>query len=165
MRTERRRDIGAGIACVAVCFGVSALNGWVTASSVDGWYQTLAKPVFNPPDWVFPPAWNLLFLLMTVSLWRVVRRVEASGARAIALALFGLQLALNTVWSVLFFGMGQLAWALGEVIVLELAILATVGAFWRLDRWAGGLLVPYALWVGFATVLNGAIVALNGLTP
>jgi len=165
MTTERQRDIGAAIACAVVCFGVSALNGWITAASVDGWYQTLAQPAFNPPDWLFPPAWNTLFLLMTIALWRLVRRVEPGPGRRLALGLFALHLALNTVWSVLFFGLGQLAWALAEVIVLEIAILATVWACWRVDRWAGGLLVPYALWVGFATVLNGAIVALNGPTP
>ncbi len=165
MSTRRQRDILAFVGCAVICFGVAALNGWVTAASVDGWYQTLTKPSFNPPDWVFPPAWNLLFLLMTIALWRLVRRAEAGTGRRWALGLFAAQLGLNTGWSVLFFGLGQLAWALAEVIALEIAVLATLVASGRVDGWAGGLLVPYALWVGFAIVLNGAIVALNGATP
>jgi len=163
--TPRQRDIGAALASSILCFAAAGLGGWATATSVDGWYQTLAKPAFTPPDWVFAPAWNLLFLLMVIALWRVWRRSSPGPSRRLALALFVVQLVLNVGWSVVFFAWQRVGWALVEIAVLAVVIIATLWAFARLDRWAAGLLVPYALWVGFAIALNTGIVVLNGPAP
>jgi translocator protein len=156
----RTGEFVALAAWVAGCLGVSAIGGAVTRSSVGGWYQTLAKPAFNPPDWVFTPVWLALFVLMGIAAWRVWRRHGFSGAAA-PLGVFAIQLGLNLGWSILFFGLRAPGWALVEIVVLWTTVLATAILFYRADRTAGWLLVPYLLWVGFAVVLNAAIWRLN----
>lgn len=145
---------------LALCFGIAAIAGAITSRSVEDWYPTLAKPTFTPPDWVFGPVWSVLYASMAIAAWRVWRRAGFQGA-AIPFLLFGLQLALNLEWSVLFFGQRAIGWALADMIVLLLLIVATMIAFWRIDRLAGLLLLPYALWVGYAMLLNAAIWWLN----
>lgn len=154
------RDVLGLVLFVALCLLVSALGAAVTATSVGSWYQTLEKPLFNPPDWVFAPVWTALYLMMAVAGWRVWRE-SGPGPRRAALAAFGVQLALNLAWSFLFFGFQRIGLALVEIVVLLVAILATAVLFWRVDRWAGALFVPYALWVGYATALNAALWLLN----
>jgi benzodiazapine receptor len=156
----RRRSFMALAAFVSLCFLVAAAGGAVTAESVGTWYVGLAKPSFNPPAWVFGPVWTVLYLMIAVAGWRVWRRRGEAGARD-ALAAWGVQLALNLGWSVLFFGARMIGAALVEIVVLLAAILATVALSWRIDRLAGWLLVPYAAWVAFATVLNAALWWLN----
>lgn len=158
--SARTRDTVGFSVFLALCLAVSAIGGAVTASSVGGWYKTLAKPAFNPPDWIFAPVWTALFFIMAIAGWRVWRRDGMRDARA-ALMLFALQLALNLCWSIVFFGLRSIGAALAEIVVLLLAILATTVAFWQRDRVAGMLFVPYAAWVGFATVLNAALWQLN----
>jgi translocator protein len=158
-RTAARDALGLAGA-LGLCLGFVALNGAVTRTSVGTWYRELAKPAFTPPDAVFPAAGGALFFLMGVALWRVWR-LPASAARGRALLLFAAQLGLNLLWSCLFFGLRSPALALAEVAALWAAILGTAVSFWRLDRAAGALLVPYLAWVAFAAVLNGAIVGLN----
>lgn len=156
----RGQDIlGLGV-FVALCAAVSGVGGAVTATSVDTWYQTLEKPAFNPPDWVFPVVWTILYLMMAIAGWRVWRRapIEATWR---TLAVFALQLAFNLGWSLLFFGAQRIDLALVEIVILLLAIAATAALFWRIDRWAGALLAPYLVWVGYATVLNAALWLLN----
>lgn len=155
-----RRDSFGFIAFLVLCLAVAALGGAATASSVGNWYPTLAKPAFNPPNWIFAPVWTALYFMMAVAGWRVWRSDGLRRARW-ALTLFALQLALNLAWSILFFGMHSIGAALIEIVVLLLAILATALAFWRRDRAAGMLFVPYAAWVAFAAVLNAAIWRLN----
>ena len=157
---SRRRDILGLIAFLALCFGVSAIGGAVTATSVGGWYQTLHKPSFNPPDWVFAPVWTMLFAIMAVAGWRVWR---APGPRAagVAMVLFAAQLALNLAWSFLFFGLRSIGAALIEIVALLAVIIATTAAFWQRDRLAGILFVPYAAWVAYATLLNAALWRMN----
>lgn len=154
------RDLAGLIAFVGVCLLVSGIGGAVTATSVGSWYQALAKPAFNPPDWVFAPVWTALYVMMGVAAWRVWRRAGFGAGRA-ALGAFAVQLALNLGWSVLFFGLQQIAVALIEIVVLFLSIVATAALFWRIDRAAGLLFVPYAAWVAFAAALNAAIWHLN----
>jgi benzodiazapine receptor len=146
---------------VALCLGVAAAGGAATASSVATWYAGLAKPSFNPPNWVFGPVWTVLYLAIAVAGWRVWCRRAQPGARA-ALAAWSVQLALNLGWSLVFFGARLIGAALVEIGVLLAAIVATIVLSWRVDRAAGWLLVPYAAWVGFATVLNAALWRLNG---
>ena len=160
MRLSRGRDIAGLAAFLALCLAVSAIGGAVTATSVGGWYQTLHKPSFNPPDWIFAPVWTTLYLMMAVAGWRVWRAHGLRRARA-AMTLFGAQLVLNLGWSILFFGFRSIGAALAEVVVLLVAILATTAAFWRHDRLAGALFVPYAAWVAYATLLNAALWRLN----
>ena len=141
------------------CFAVSGLGAYVTAGSVASWYPTLATPNFNPPNAVFAPVWTALYVMIAISGWRVWRRVGFSDRRAFAL--YGLQLGLNLMWSVLFFGLHQIGAAFIELVFLWIAIAATLFHFWKLDRTAGALLVPYLAWVSFAGVLNAAIWLLN----
>jgi len=158
--SNRKRDTVAFMIFLALCLAVSALGAAATATSVGTWYRTLAKPLFNPPDWIFAPVWTALYFMMALAAWRVWRRDGLREARA-ALTLFALQLALNLAWSVLFFGMRAIGAALIEIVVLLVAILATTQVFWRRDRVAGMLFVPYAAWVAFAVVLNAALWRLN----
>lgn len=137
-----------------------ALGSTATASSVGTWYQELAQPSWNPPRWIFGPVWTTLYLMMAVAAWRVWRHTEHPLRRR-ALALFFAQLVLNTLWSFLFFGLRSPGLALAEIFVLLAAIGATGFHFWRIDRPAGVLWLPYVLWVSFATVLNGTIWWLN----
>jgi tryptophan-rich sensory protein len=154
------RDLAALAGFAALCFAVAAAGGAATATSVGTWYAGLAKPAFNPPDWVFGPVWTILYLMIAVAGWRVWRRRGESGAW-LALGAWGVQLSLNLSWSLLFFGARMIGAALVEIVVLFVAIVVTAALFWRIERFAGALLVPYAAWVGFATVLNAALWRLN----
>ena len=160
MPLTRRPDLFGLLVFVTLCLLVSAAGGVVTATSVDTWYQALAKPSFNPPDWVFAPVWTTLYFLMSVSGWRIWR-LRASRATRGALALFGLQLFLNFAWSALFFGFQRIDLALIDIVILFVAIVANMILFWRIERLATLLLVPYAAWVVFAIVLNVCIWLLN----
>ncbi|NIM27423.1 MAG: tryptophan-rich sensory protein [Gammaproteobacteria bacterium] len=153
-------EIAGLIVFIVICLGVSALGGLVTATSVGGWYQGLEKPPFNPPDWVFAPVWTTLYVLMAIAAWRVWRRAGFERGAG-ALAVFAVQLALNLAWSFVFFGLQRIDLALVEIVILLVAIIATAAMFWRIDRLAGMLLVPYALWVAFATALNASLWQLN----
>ena len=149
---------------------LAALAGWLiltysasaTAAfvSTGGWYAELAKPAWNPPGWIFGPVWTILYAMMAVAAWRVWRR-GGWAVQKVALGLFVVQWALNALWTPLFFGLHQPGWALAEILVLLVAILASMRAFWRVDRTAGLLLLPYALWVTFATALNWTIWMMN----
>lgn len=145
---------------IAVTFAAAGIGGAATASSVGAWYPTLAKPAWNPPSWVFGPVWSTLYLLMAVAAWRVWRHREHPQRRA-ALAWFFVQLALNALWSVLFFGLRRPDLALIEIVILLATLVATGWKFWGIDRVAALLWAPYVAWVGFATVLNGTIWWLN----
>jgi benzodiazapine receptor len=159
-RSTRKRDTIGFFVFLGICLAVSAFGGIATASSVGTWYQALAKPSFNPPDWLFAPVWTALYFMMAVAGWRVWRRDGLRDAWW-ALSLFGLQLMLNLAWSIVFFGLRSIGAALIEIVVLLIAVLATTVVFWRRDRAAGALFVPYASWVAFATVLNAALWQLN----
>ncbi len=146
---------------VAVCFAAAGLGVWLTGSAVTSWYQTLNKPSWNPLDWLFGPVWSVLYLMMAVAAWIVWQRLGWQRG-AVPLILFAVQLVLNVAWSGLFFGLRSPAAALFEIVLLWGAILATLLSFWRVSRGAGWLMVPYLLWVSFASILNLAIWRLNG---
>ena len=156
----RTRELLGLVAFIALCLGVSALGGWVTAGSVASWYPTLHKPAFNPPDWLFAPVWTVLYLMVAVAGWRVWRRRGFSGARG-AMSAYALQLALNLGWSFVFFGGRMIGAALAEIVLLFVAIVVNEALFWRIERAAALLLVPYAAWVAFAAVLNAELWRLN----
>jgi len=124
------------------------------------WYARLQKPAWNPPSWVFGPVWNALYAMMAVAAWGFWKR-GAFAVHLIALSLFLLQLLINALWSPLFFGLRNPALAFVDIVLLWLALLATVVAFWKARPFAGALLVPYLAWVTFASALNFAICRLN----
>ena len=146
---------------VVGALAIGGLGGLATASSVTTWYATLHKPGFTPPNAVFGPAWTLLYVLMAISAWRVWRRPGPEPAQRTALRLWALQLALNFAWSFLFFGLRAPAVALVEVLILLVAIAATLAASWRVDRVAGLLLAPYLAWTAFASLLTFEVWRLN----
>jgi len=133
----------------------------VSAPGVAGWYTTITKPSFNPPNWAFPVAWSTLFLLMGIAFWRVLRLPVQTPGRCVATILFVVQLVINVSWSLAFFGAHSPILGLAVIVPFLLTILATMRAFYKVDAPAGLMLVPYAAWVAFATVLNAAIVRLN----
>jgi benzodiazapine receptor len=145
---------------ILINVAISALGGWVTASRVTTWYLTLAKPPFNPPNWIFAPVWSALYLMIAIAGWRAWRR-STGPQRQLALTAYALQLALNLSWSFVFFGARLIGPALAVIAALLAAILANAFLFWRIDRMAGALLMPYAAWVSFATLLNAALWRLN----
>jgi translocator protein len=145
---------------IAICFGVAAAGAWFTRGSVTTWYPTVSKPAWNPPAWLFGPVWTVLYVMMAIAAWLVWRRAGFSGASG-ALGIFALQLALNAAWSPLFFGMRNPAAGLVDIAALWIAIGATLIAFWRVLPPAAVLLLPYWLWVSFATALNFAIWRMN----
>lgn len=154
------QTVGLVLALLLVFFA-AAFGNWATMSNVGGWYQTLIRPSWAPPDWVFGPVWTVLYVMMAVSAWLVWRQDGWRAARR-PLTLFLVQLALNSLWSAIFFGLRQPVWACVEIVVLWLAIAATLAAFWRRSRLAGAMLLPYLLWVTFATALNFEFARLNG---
>lgn len=123
----------------------------------DEWYRQLAKPSFNPPGWVFGPVWTALYVLIGIAGWRVWTDDRGSAA----MALWWAQLALNFLWSPVFFGCHQIGAALVVILALLAVILAFISAAWRSNRTAAALFLPYAAWVAFAAILNGSIYALN----
>ncbi len=150
---------------IAVCFGVAGVSGMWTASEVAGWYRTLTRPFFAPPDWVFGPVWTVLYLMMAVAVWLVATADAttpvAIAARNLGVVIFLVQLALNFAWSWIFFKQHWLGVALIEVIVLWAAIGATIFIFKESSKIAAALLIPYLLWVSFASALNAGFWYLN----
>jgi len=158
-------SVGSIIRLVVAC-GVSLAAGVAGSLAVGGqgftsWYATIQKPGFTPPGWVFGPVWTVLYLLMGVAAFLVWQRGLGSRIVRIALVWFLVQLALNAAWSPVFFGLHRIEPALVVIVLLWVAIVITMYHFFRLSRPAGMLLVPYLVWVSFATVLNASIWHLN----
>lgn len=146
---------------VAICFSAAAVGAHVTRPEIGGWYATLNKPLWNPPNWVFGPMWSMLYLLMGIAAWLVWRERGFAAEAALPLGLFAAQLALNVLWSIIFFGMHRIRLAFVEITLLCVAIGATLSVFAGVNRLAAWLLLPYLLWVMFASLLNYTIWKLN----
>jgi benzodiazapine receptor len=142
-------------------FVAGAVGSAATLPNLSGWYDTLEKPAFSPPKAVFGPAWTTLYLLMGAAHYLVMKREAEPAAKRAAQILYGLQLVLNALWSILFFGRRAPGAALVEILLLLTAIVLTIVAFARISRVAALLLVPYLLWTTFATVLNAAFWSRN----
>ena len=155
-RPSRARQAVCLLSLVAICFAAAGAGGAITSVSVGDWYQTLKKPSWTPPDWLFGPVWTVLYFLMALSAWLVWRRGGWFASRG-SLALFGLQLILNVGWSVIFFGMRSPGFAFGEILILWLAIAATAISFWGQSTSAAIMFTPYLVWTTFAALLNFAI--------
>ncbi len=150
------------IICVAICLTVGYLSSIVTQSSIQTWYPTIEKPSFNPPNWVFAPVWTLLFILMGIAAGLVWDKYTTNRELVKkGLLFFGVQLALNALWSYLFFGLNNILLASIEIVLLLLIIYETYLLFKKIDQKASYLLIPYLLWVSFATVLTITIYFLN----
>jgi benzodiazapine receptor len=145
---------------VSLAFLAAGLGSAFTTPHLDPWYESLTKPWFNPPNWVFGPVWTFLFAAMAVAAWYVWSHRKHPLSR-LALGLYSLQLVLNVFWSYLFFGRQSPELALWEVGFFWLSILFTMVLFATIDRRAGWLFVPYIAWVSFAAFLNYAVVQLN----
>lgn len=147
---------------VVICLVVGYFSGIVTRSAITTWYPTLIKPSFNPPNWVFAPVWTLLYIMIGVAAGLVWNRIDLEKETVKkALQFFAIQLALNALWSYLFFGLKNPMLAGLEIIILWLMIYETYLQFSKINKISGYLFIPYLLWVGFATILNGAIWWLN----
>lgn len=157
MSSTRRLSGGPGLLAFLLLSFIPAMIG--AATPPDDWYAGLVKPQFNPPSWVFGPVWTALYTLMAAAAWLVYRAAPVGFKTAHGL--FAAQLAANAAWSPLFFGLHSPSLALACIIVLDVLVVLLLWRFWRWRRLAGVLLVPYLAWLGFATALNGAIVALN----
>jgi benzodiazapine receptor len=143
-----------------VLFLVLVVGGGVligTATAPGEWYEALAKPAFNPPNWIFAPVWTILYVMIAVAGWRVWTRTHTAGAMAI----WWLQLGLNFLWSPVFFTQQAIGPAFVIILALLLSIIAFISVTRRWDRVAALLFVPYAAWVAFAALLNGSILVLN----
>ncbi|MFH1423526.1 MAG: TspO/MBR family protein [Candidatus Nealsonbacteria bacterium] len=178
------KNIVKFIVSILICQATGVLGSFFTAPAINTWYAFLAKSSFNPPDFVFAPVWTLLFLLMGIALylvwsknWHIEVKAETANQKTWnpisrklytgtwreenAVAIFSLQLGLNILWSIIFFGLKAPGFAFFEILMLWFAILYTIVNFYRISKASSFLLLPYLLWVSFAAVLNFAIWRLN----
>lgn len=149
------------IICLVVTLGVGFAGSLFTAPAVDTWYAALRKPAFTPPGWLFAPVWTALYVMMAAAAFLVWRVGAGSRWTVAALTAFAVQLGLNFLWSVIFFGWKQPGWAMVDIIALWIMIAVTMALFARLSALACWLLAPYIIWVTFASVLNFEIWRLN----
>jgi benzodiazapine receptor len=153
----RTRQVATLVGWLALCFAAASTGALVTMGQ---WFADLNKPSWNPPSWVFGPVWTLLYIAMAVAAW-LVWRTGGWKLRAPALTAFMVQWLLNALWTPLFFGLHRVDLALVDIVLMWLAIAATIAMFYRISKPAAYLLVPYLAWVTFATALNFAIWRLN----
>jgi benzodiazapine receptor len=146
--------------CVIICQLAGIIGAFFTQQSVTTWFLTLRKPVFNPPAWVFGPMWTLLYLLMGIALYQVVTRARYRENKCVY-TIFSIQLILNSLWSFFFFGMRSPGLALIDIVLLDIAVGYTLIELYRVKPSAAFIMIPYQLWILFATVLNLAIYLLN----
>src|SRR3989304_8924061 len=149
------------LAFVLVCELAGGIGSVFTTPSIPGWYEGLAKPAFNPPGWVFAPVWTILYAMMGLSAYLVYEKGPRRNEVRKALAVFAGQLLLNTLWSIVFFEAHMILGAVVVIVLLWVMILASIWLFSRISQAAAYLLVPYILWVSFATVLNISLYVLN----
>ncbi len=143
-----------------ITLAVGGIAGFSTATAIDTWYVYLNKPSFNPPNWIFAPVWTILYIMMGIALC-LIWKLPASPKRNTAMVVFFIQLLLNFLWSLIFFNKHEIGYALIDIVLLLLMILITIFYFRPLSKSAALMLVPYLLWVSFATVLNYSIWFLN----
>jgi len=146
---------------IVICLGIGLLSGIATSSSIQSWYTTLNKPSFNPPNWLFAPAWTILYTLMGISVAYIWHAGWKNTEVKTAIFIFAAQLMLNAFWSVAFFGMQNPPLALAVILILWVLIFICIVRFKPIKALAAYLLIPYLLWVTFATVLNVSIILLN----
>lgn len=149
------------IASIIICNAAGFIGSFFTFSAIPNWYQTLIKPEFNPPNWIFGPVWTTLYILMGISLYLVWNRGIKTKHEKTAIGIFSIQLVLNAIWSILFFGLKSPLYAFIEIIFLWIFIVLSIIYFYKISKPASYLLIPYICWVSFASVLNYFILILN----
>ncbi len=164
-RRNVNRQMGAAlrnptVIAVLAALGVAILGGVMT--DIGPWYESLKKPAFNPPNWVFGPAWTIIYALAVVAAVAGWRATRTSAERAWLISLFFFNALLNILWSAIFFTFKRPDWAFAEVIVLWLSVLALIVFFYRFSKTTALALLPYLAWVAFAAYLNFTVVQLNG---
>ena len=157
----RLRDIWKLVVSIVACLAAGAIGSMFTRQAISTWYATLEKPAFQPPNWLFAPVWTLLYVLMGVAAFLVWRKGLENRQVKIALIAFLVQLVLNALWSVVFFGLESPLYGFIVIVVLWGAILFTILKFYRISLASSVLLWPYLLWVTFAAVLNESVWLLN----
>lgn len=156
---SKTKNLPKLIFSIGICLGVGIIGSFFTVSSIPTWYVTLNKPFFSPPNWVFGPVWTILYIMMGISLCMVW--ISKGKLKQNALHLFFIQLGLNVLWSLIFFGWHNPLLALVDIIALWIAIVLTIKYFYPVSRLAAYLLIPYILWISFASILNLSIILLN----
>ena len=146
---------------IAITLGVGALGSWATLESVKTWYRTINKPSFNPPDWLFGPVWTTLYVLIGIAAYLVWVRRDKIVHFPRTVAIYLIQLILNLAWSFIFFYLHEIGFALAEIILLLIIIVINGLVFYKINKWAGLIFIPYFLWVSFATILTYNIFILN----
>lgn len=146
---------------VALTLGIGALGGWATAKSVQTWYPTLNKPSFNPPNWLFAPVWTSLYIIIGIAAYLVWIKRDKVQHFARTVAIYLIQLILNLSWSFIFFYLHEIGFALAEIIFLLIMIVVNATVFYKIDKVAGLLFIPYIIWVSFASFLTYNIYILN----
>lgn len=149
------------IVWIVLCQLAGGIGSLFTSSAIPDWYASLVRPAIAPPNWIFGPVWTTLYLLMGIAAWLVWRRRGEVSVAKIGLIIFGVQLVLNSLWSILFFGLHSPEAAFVEIIFLWIAIVATIVWFAKVSKSAAWLLVPYLAWVSFAAYLNYQFYVLN----
>lgn len=149
------------IFAIAICQLTGIIGSVFTINSIPTWYAHLNKPSFSPPNWIFGPVWTLLYLLMGISVYLIWSKGLKKKSIKSALKLFLVQLALNFIWTPIFFGLRSLEFGLIVIVAMWIYIFLTIKSFYLISKLAAYLLIPYLLWVSFATILNASLVLLN----
>lgn len=157
---QKKNNWLALIIAIIIPLAIGGTAALFTVPNIQGWYQELIKPSFNPPNWIFAPVWNTLYILMGIASYLVWRERKLKNVTP-ALSLYFIQLVLNFFWSLIFFELHQPGYAFVEVLILWLFIFSTIISFSRINKAAAWLLVPYISWVSFASLLNYEIWRLN----
>lgn len=146
---------------LTIPFIAGFLGSYFTTPAITGWYANINKPPFNPPNFIFAPVWTLLYILIGISLYLIIQSKNPDNNKPYAIKIYMIQITLNTLWSILFFGLRNPQLALIEILILLVLIIYNIRLFYSINKTAAYLLVPYFLWGVFATILNTAIVYLN----
>ena len=149
------------IICIAICQGAGFIGSWFTTASIPTWYDSLQKPPFTPPGWFIGLVWIILYTFMGIALYLIWRKYGNEPGVAVAMVLFFAQLALNVLWSVVFFGLKSPMGGIYTIIPLWFFIFITTIKFFPIDRISGYFMIPYLIWVSFASILNAFIIKLN----
>jgi benzodiazapine receptor len=161
MARMRKDDVGRLVGSIAACEGAGLIGSVFTTPAIPTWYAALEKPAFTPPNWVFAPVWGVLYALMGVAVFLIWRRGLALPGVKPAFILFWVQLVINLLWSVVFFGAHSLLGGAVLIIALWVLVLLTTLRFFRISAVAGGLLIPYIAWLSIASALNVWVLILN----
>ena len=161
MKKISLKDLGVLALIYGAVLVLQILGALYTIESIPNWYAHLVKPSFNPPDYIFGPVWTILYILMSISIWLVYLSKGDKGFKRICYYLFALQMVVNYLWTILFFLVKSPILAFVDILALIALILMCIYYFYRINKLAGFLMVPYLLWVIFAAVLNIYIAVLN----